>query len=323
MKAGIAARAVIVLVLFASSALTVAARAAEETATDGQGQEGELTLYERMTSIGTVACRVFRDDEGRVTKTVYYGLRHEALDRPEGPYTKDMLEVQSIVLRVYDEQGRQSREEHYSPQMRLDRVKEVVYAADGAVQSVVWRNAQGVRTYEIRYADGKSISHLAFDESGDGLVSVRGLVPDDMDLVHGWGKPMHGLSCGLAASTVRGTLSAIRIYVTVRNSGKEPDEITSGIRLRLVNGRGVVVPQKEGRVGAGDHAAPADDRARDTVTQVDPGEAAYVSSGELGRWYADLPPGEYALAVVCRDSEGDYSIVSNTIHVTILAGGEQ
>jgi len=323
MKAGTATRAVVVLVLFASSALTVAARAAEETATDGQGQEGELTLYERMTSIGTVARRVFRDDEGRVTKTVYYGLRHEALDRLQGPYTEDMLEVQSIVLRVYDERGRESREEHYSPQMRLDRVKEVVYAADGAVQSVVWRTAQGVRTYEIRYADGKSISHLTFDESGDGLVSVRGVVPDDMDLVHGWGKDMHGLSCGLAANRASGTLREIYVRATVRNRGLVADEITGGQRMVLADAAGQLVPRKDERATTdGEDSRGASGEGKATLQRIKPGTAAVVVHGELARWYSDLPPGDYFLIVVCRDSDGDYSIVSNQLAITIGPSGE-
>jgi hypothetical protein len=101
----------------------------------------------------------------------------------------------------------------------------------------------------------------------------------------------------------------------VRNRGAVADEITSGYRIILLDADGRVVARKDER---------AEGRRKDETWResIDPGTAEMVVHGELGRWYSDVEPGNYSLIVVCRDSDGDYSIVSNQLAITIGPSGE-
>lgn len=309
MKAMVASRAFLALLfVLVSSAFTAPARGAEEPATDDQG--GELTFYSSQSSIGIVASRIFRDEEGRVTKAVYYGLRPELFGKVEAPYTEQMVFVDKVDLYAYDGQGREIRHECYAGDMRLLSVAETAYDDEGERSTITCRNAAGVRTRESRRPGSRKGCTLHFDTTGEGLVGIEGVVPEDIDLVHGWGKDMHGLSCGLAAERSSGTLAEIVIRATVRNRGAVADEITSGRRIILLDADERVVPPKDER---------AQDRRDDQTWResIDPGTARMVVQGELARWYSDVEPGDYILILVCRDSEGDYSVVSNQLAITI------
>jgi hypothetical protein len=286
---------------------------------ESETDDGELTIYSGWSEIGMVAERVFRDGDGRIAKTIYYGLRPGVDEKADRPYTEEMLAVREIVRHVYDDQGREIREERYSPDMRLRQVAQTTYNARGRRTEVVYLNAEGVRTYVTRWSTGtRKTTDLYFDESGEGLIGIRGALPDDMDLVSGWGRAMHGLSCGLAATTTSGTLRDIRVYATVRNRGPVADEITAGHRMRLVGTAGRALPPDDRRRGAGDQdSTGSTDEDAEALQQIEPGAAVVVVHGELARWYSDVPPGHYSLTVVCRDSDGDFSIVSNKLAVTI------
>jgi hypothetical protein len=251
-----------------------------------------------------------------VTKEILYVLRDEPRDHDKDPHTEEMLAVQSVRLYVYDDSARLSRVEHRRPDMRQRMLE--LFGDDGKRERNVWFRADGTPEGEQRY--GRDACKLGFDETGDGLVYVSGRLPEDVDLVHGWGKDTHGLSCGIAASNANAPLKDIRTHATVRNRGDQDDETMPGARLVLVNADGDVVPQ------TAREAAPKPDAPREEqiLEPVEPGCAVVVlRRAELRQWYDEVPPGEYSLTVVCRDSEGDYSLVSNTIRITIQGDGEQ
>jgi hypothetical protein len=83
-----------------------------------------LEIYEKMNSTGTIAQRTIRTgkytgsnyvisyEPGQVLQTVYY-----TLDDPiaPGPFTKEMLAVQKVVLHFYDEDDREIRTKSIVP----------------------------------------------------------------------------------------------------------------------------------------------------------------------------------------------------------------
>src|SRR5262245_11223658 len=76
----------------------------------------ELQIYGFPTQIGTVAMRTIRDQNGRISKEIYYALKDL---HNRSPYTEDMLQEQSIVVYRYDDKGRQIASEHYDQGMIL------------------------------------------------------------------------------------------------------------------------------------------------------------------------------------------------------------
>src|SRR5215470_292713 len=77
----------------------------------------ELRIYSLPTQVGTVAKRTIRDQNGRISKVIYYALKDSFNQRP---YTEDRLQEQSIEVYRYDDQGVQIAREHYAPGMILD-----------------------------------------------------------------------------------------------------------------------------------------------------------------------------------------------------------
>src|SRR5262245_49810511 len=132
--------------------------------------EGELLIYAMATQINTIARRTFRDDEGRITKEIYYSLKDtffcsgggEVIQTPdprlpkltlcktaEPPYTEDMLAVQSIRIYTYDDRGRKIKEDHYAPGMNLQHKWETEYDDNKGRREIKY-TPEGIKTYEIR-----------------------------------------------------------------------------------------------------------------------------------------------------------------------------
>ena len=299
---------------------------AAQVAAEPQAQE--LTIYPYESQIGTVARRVFRDSQGRVAKTIYYRLTQD-LRSARGPHSEEMLAVQSIVLHKYDEESREARTEHYDPRMVLKRIRLTKYNPHGEKASHMWLRSDGSREYEIRYSKHGSPSHLYFDESGARLVAVSGVLPQDVDLAHGWGEEVAGLSCGIAPSSPRGPLEEIRIYVSVRNQSEHPAEVLTAlpyqtVQMVLRDGQGALVPQDEEYIGKRDSALVRLNRGpSDNLQTLAAGQARHYRSYELREWYSGLAPGSYSLTVRRRASGEELSLVSNTISIEITKGREQ
>ena len=89
----------------------------------GGSREGELEIYESISLDGIAARRVAKDREGRVLRTVYYtftmgltmGAAEGQLHTKKGPYTKDMLAVQKVLLHFYDDKGSEVYTEDHFP----------------------------------------------------------------------------------------------------------------------------------------------------------------------------------------------------------------
>lgn len=292
-------------------------------------REGKLTFYGMITQIGTVAKRTFRDNSGRITKTIYYTLDYRNLPNPfslREPITEEMLVVQSINIHYYDRQGRQNRVEHYTPSFVLSRIMQTKCDANGGKTATVWLRPNESREYEIRYRNGRSISHLYFDETGQKLIAARGPVPKNMDLAYGWGRPVDGLSCGIAPNKRSALAEDFRISVTVKNLTAHPATIITSlpyqtVKMELRNTKGALVPQNTDYIEKRNkELLRMNNGLRESLQTIPPHQVGHYSSGyELNQWYGEVEPGKYYLTVKRRAAGKDFSLVSNTVTIDILA----
>ena len=295
----------------------------EATGTDAVPDAGVLTIYEVASQIGTVANRVFRDSQGRLSKTIYYTA---GPFRIRGPYTEESLRVQSVVIYKYDDQGRKWREEHYGPDLRLQRIKETAY--QDSRKTIVWRRADETREYEIRYSETRAISHLFFDLSGRNLVGLYGAMPPDLDLAWGWGPSAEGLVCGIGANRTNAPLEDIRVYVMVRNLTQSPANVATALQYHIVqmelrDGKGEWVPQNTDYIRKRDRDLIRINRG--TCEAIETIEPNHVICGEFGLqdWYDGLASGTYHLIIRRRASGGDFSLVSNVLVLEVQAGRQE
>ena len=297
----------------------------EATGTDAGPDAGVLTIYEVASQIGTVANRAFRDSQGRLSKTIYYSAEPFRL---QGPYTEESLRVQSVVIYKYDDQGREWREEHHGPDMRLQRIKETAY--QDSRKTLVWRRADETRAYEIRYSETREISHLYFDDSGRNLVGLRGAMPPDLDLAWGWGTPAEGLACGIGVNRTSGPLEDIRVYVTVRNLTEFPAKVVTAVQYHVIQMQlrdevGRLVPQNTDYIKERDRDLIRMNRGTaEAVQTIPPNHAGHFAGGyKLTEWYEGLTPGTYRLTIRRRASGEDFPLVSNVLVLEIQAGRQE
>ena len=310
--------------LEATAALAFSCALGPSAAGGEQEQRGELTFSSSPYSMGVVARRVFRDGNGRTVKKVIYVLNNDHL-LSEPPYTEEMLAVAEIRAYKYDGHGREMRTEYYTADMTLMRSHETSYDVQGRRKAVVGRDSRGIRTSETRYSDGRQRCGLFYDRSGVRLVAVTGSIPNDVDLAYGWGKVVDGLSCGIVPSPASAPLRKIRIYVTVRNHTLSKAKVVTVwaaqyrvIRMGLRDSKGALVPQTTEYVDKREKELLRMKRGpSESLQTLYAGKAAWYTAYSLNEWYADLAPGRYHLTLRRRGSGEEFSLISNTVPITV------
>jgi hypothetical protein len=279
-------------------------------------QTGELQIYSFPTQIGTAAKRTFQDDKGRVNKEIYYTPKTISADPP---YTEDMLRVQSIVLYKYDDRGREIKSEHYDPGMNLQYKWETTYDDNKGRRKIKYTR-EGIRTYEIRFVENRSLSHLYYDERGENLVAIQGMVPQDIDIPFGWGEPVDGLACGIASTKIKSPIddaSVYAIWVNIKNVGSKNISFSQlpTVEMELRDSFGTLV--WESTQYANSKGDALQKRKISFGRLLYPGESGPVYPYELRTRYGKLAPGSYSIRVKQPIDEKGVFLVSNTIHFEI------
>lgn len=276
---------------------------------------GKLRTYDRMTQIGTVACRDFHDAGGQLVRQIFYtqGMR-----------------VQSSRTYEYDDRDRIKKTTHFDASGILNRT--LTYERGEDWERGTWRNADGIRTYLMVRGKGKH-GDLYFDDTGERLVGARGNLPPDFDLADGWGRAVTGLVCGLGVSTKTGTLDEIELTVTIKNlrPPARPSETAKfqgsaelpmgslHYKPRLISEQGKVF-----KAGDAKHATLNPHAFQKPIRgqRVHPGRVESRGSSPLSTWFEEIPAGRYQLLVSQPDEDNDLSLISNTIEI-LLKGGDQ
>jgi hypothetical protein len=275
--------------------------------------EERLSIYGSPTQIGTIAYRASRDSDGRILKEIFYMGNRSA----HPPYTEDMLVVQSIVLHKYDDQSSTKRAEHYNARMNLEYVWETKYDNHKDRRETKFTR-DGVRQYEIRYLENRSVSHLYYDESGENLVAIRGLIPKDADLPSGWGDSQSGLACGIVLTRAKSQvddLPGYALYVNVKNSGSTQMSIPQlpPAEIELRDGAGALVRQRT------DTQDPLQAQRLFYGQLINPGESGNTYPAyELKMRYANLAPGRYSIRVKQSIEGRDQPLISNTVFFEVV-----
>jgi hypothetical protein len=80
-------------------------------------------------------------------------------------------------------------------------------------------NGDGIKTVDSRYGPARGrITELHYDTTGQFVVAIRGVIPSDVDLPHGWGDPINGLACGIVLTRERGRLGDIKVSLNLKSS---------------------------------------------------------------------------------------------------------
>jgi hypothetical protein len=140
-------------------------------------ESGALEIYPRATQIGTIARRVFTDERNRPFRAIYYRAKFFSIQ----PKDDSDLVPYETRLYSYDEVGREVWMGEYSPELILRRSLETLYDASGQLQARQWRDTDGIVRYQIRYAGGRSVSHLHYDATGSRVIKVQGEIPAWVD----------------------------------------------------------------------------------------------------------------------------------------------
>src|SRR5436190_7355382 len=275
----------------------------------------QLNIYDRPTQAGTVADRVFKDSKGRVVKNIIYTGGGPA------PYREELLQVYLITIAKYGPNDCIVRAATYWPGMILKSMIEgTCWPGTQIPRLTVFRDAHGVRTQETRHKtqDGKS-TVLLFDSTGEKVIAVKSLTPDDVDLVHGWGKEVGGFACGIAANRERGHQEDIELFVTIKNIGFRQDRrvIVSPVAVELKDSAGRLIGPK---------AEFATKEAKIAPNTCPPfgegpavGESSLLTSYRLGDRYDQLAPGKYEMTVRVCSPVITGLLVSNTLLLEIEA----
>jgi hypothetical protein len=311
--------------------LTVALPATSASADD---QTGTLKIYDLMSEIGTVACREFRDDAGRLTRVIYYTTRAPAL---KGPFDPNDLIVQSSETYDYDQNGRKIRSSTFDGNGILNGYAICRYNRFGDVLDIIDFTADGRKQYEMRYTYFqrpvsptpastrptqrlRTLTELDFDDAGERIIGVTGPLPDDLPPSWEWGPPAGGWRCAIAPCSASATREKMKIEITMLNADSAPKDLACGLgsyrpTLRAADGK--VVPIAEDSKGA----RWLRERGSGSCGRVRIDEARRCGTLELARWYPNLPPGLYSLQLEYRGDRPDWFLVSNTVSITIVEAG--
>ena len=278
--------------------------------------KGELRIYHRATQTGVVANRQFKDDKGRVIKTVYYTQPGDLM----GNFREELLREQSSTTSDYDAYDCPIKGQSYDQNRKLIRIEELRCVEGTATRRLaIIRDGQGVKQGEARYTStGSRQTVLHFDSNGEKVIAINGELPSDTDLVHGWGNVLHGFALGIAANREKGRQQDLTVHVSVKNVSNDAGQVsTSPVLIELRNSNGQVVEQK-----AAYKLNPHQTQFNHCPSYMQigapgRGKAQPHYTFSLGREFERLPPGKYSITVTYCVTGVPERLVSNTIEIEV------
>jgi hypothetical protein len=266
-------------------------------------------LEDIESASGIVARRTFTDDAGRVVRRIDYlpnrppyVLADEATDEP-------LLEHGTTVYH-YDANGRLLLEAGYDQRRRLAGTVEYAYWPDGELRlrrRIRYDNGNGVVIGEDRRAADGDKTRLIWSKDGRRLVSMRGLVPPDVELAGGWGEPVDGLQCAVVPD-------GANVYLVIRNASEQERPLAHGENATVLQ---PVVMDATGEKLAYDRQQMRKNRAsQSSPRELAPGHAT-PEFYRLTDWYGRIPPGRYTLTLRRRTSRFRFGLVSNSVEIEI------
>jgi hypothetical protein len=283
-------------------------------------EKGELHIYSHESQVGVVANREFKDEKGRVVKTIYYYGDADS----NGQYREELLKERSIHTVQFDDNDCPIKGQNFDPGMKLTSSSETIcFEGTSEDKLITTRDARGIRTAEIRKIlkeDGRSStsSTLFFDATGEKVVALDGDVPTDVDLLRGWGPSMNGFALGIAVNREKGRQEELEVWCSLKNIDHKGDPYVQPWLVELTDSNGRFIEPLKAH--AGDVNKPSEECTR---TDDWGGPDAGTSALQRGFWfrerYAVLAPGRYSVTIkYCMRDVGKL-LASNQIDVEIEA----
>jgi len=278
------------------------------------GSKGELQVYARATQVGTVANRQFKDAKGRIVKIITYTYAADSM----GNFREELLREQSSRTWEYDEHGCPVKVESYDQLHNLTSTEETGCVSGTATASLATlRNPLGVKQRETRYQGGGVETVLEFDSKGEKIIGMNGAMPNDIDLVHGWGDVVHDFALGIAANRESGPQQDLRVCVTIKNVDNDSSLTAAPVLLELKDANGQVIPENAFNRITNSATQPNECPEKQKIGTPGIGRALIQFSIGLGESYTALPPGKYSLTVTFCITGVPERLVSNTIQLEV------
>ena len=289
-------------------------------------ESGVLEIYPRESQNGTIARRIFTDEHNHPIREIYYHARYSS----KKPKDETDLVAYQVRLYTYNADHRQEWMGEYSPELWmgwypnlvLERSLETHYNSSGKVDTSQWRDADGIVRYQIRYEKGDS-SHLYFDDTGEHLIGIRGMIPSDMNLSPFIGKPIDGLVCWTGVNRSQVNLKDFYFYVTVLNLSTSERKIIRqppywDVNVELKDASGHLVPQNVDYVTRRNKAL--SDRKHGVKDDIQTLSSHEADSGlyRLQDWYSNLPVGTYSLKIRRRADGNEFSLASKAVQLQVI-----
>jgi hypothetical protein len=134
----------------------------------GSVENAELELYSSANELGIVARRIIRNESQQPTKIIYYR-------------SKEAQAPAMIHLLTYQD-GKEVWMGEYSEKFHLLRSLETIYGANGDKIKTQWRDPDGIVRYVMLWDSGKIVSHLYYNQSGTEIETIRGKIPEGIDI---------------------------------------------------------------------------------------------------------------------------------------------
>lgn len=298
-------------ILIATAAAAPAA-GPEKVLTSQPTEGGELERIEAST--GATVRRVFKDSAGRTVRVISYGPALPPPVSKKAGEPESLHEFSTQVLQ-YDDAGRLVMDARYDSQRTLTSYSEHSYWPEGSNRLSSYFTSAGIRRGETRYPREGKPTTLEFDNAtGKRLLYFTGPIPDDVDLLDGWGPPTGCLCLGITVARW-GFISCTIKNVSGAESALAQDTIGNLVRPELRNATGAVVPYKK------DALANLSKLRRPGHKSLAPKHAVYEYY-LVGDWYGKLAPGRYSLVLRRRGTGRDFDLTSNTLWMRIASTNE-
>ncbi len=302
------------------------------TTTLANEEKDGILRFTPETANDVAAQRVFHDQQGRISKRIFYVPKNPQLRfQDRAKLTEADIVPSAIDVCSYDSRNRLLEDKEYSPDMVLRLIFFQGYDGDKTDASV-WgqKAADGRKLAEYRMVNGK-ICSLFYDHAGQHVITMDGPIPPGLEPSGGWGDEVAGVSCHAyaaadwaTASIADAMLEKASVGLCIRNNSSHKLDVPCvlpcpQVVLKLRNEQGeVIAPNLQAFQGEMEKLTKLDNGTNLKSDSVAAGEVKGIPGTiRLKLFFPNLNPGNYLVTCVYKPASDSRPIISNVVAVQI------
>lgn len=252
--------------------------------------EEQLIVYKYPSQINTVARREYKDQQGKIVKTIYYAGGWEQ------PIQEDKLSIQSIEINHHNNAGLLVRSDRFDEKMKLQNFRKIQYLADGEIRNTYY-SGKGIRTHETRRGNDKKSTELHFDSTGKKLVYLRGDIPSDVKIPFAWSETESKFACSAHLVRSKSTIDdleveAIAVHLLRLTEGEPYSAQMPPAEMEIRDAKGNLISSSQS------NSLVDQTRISRSISLPDKGKVNFIYPAyDLREYFPNLPPGRYTVRV--------------------------